>query len=284
MKSFRDTIRLGRTGLATRRMGIGADAGIRADALEWAFERGINYFYWGTRRTPGMKQAIRTLAPRHRERMVVALQTYDITGIAMDWSIRRGLRQLRLDYADVLILGKRDHPVPRRIQDKALALREAGLVRHLCVSAHDRRTYAAHLDSGIFDVVMVRYNCAHPGAEEEVFPLVTALDPRPGVIVYNSTRWGHLCDPAWMPAGERTPDPPHLYRHALSHPAVDMVLTAPTTKEQLEANVKALDQGPLTADESAWLERIGRHVRARNPSTEWDFLFKQRGARKQEQR
>jgi predicted aldo/keto reductase-like oxidoreductase len=280
MTNFSDTIQLGRTGLTTRRMGIGADAGISADALEWAFERGINYFYWGTRRTSGMKQAIRNLAPRHREQMIVALQTYDITGIAMNWSIRRGLRQLRLDHADILILGKRDHPVPERIRDRAVALREAGLVRFLCVSAHDRSTYESHLASGIFDLVMVRYNCAHPGAEREVFPLVTALEPRPGVVVYNSTRWGHLCNPEWMPAGERTPEPTHLYRHALSHPAVDMVLTAPNTRAQLEDNVKALDQGPLSPEESAWLERIGKHVHARNPSTEWDFLFKQRGAGK----
>ncbi len=279
MTDFSDTTTLGRSGLRTRRMGIGADAGIGTDALEWAFERGIHYFYWGTRRTPGMKQAIRNLAPRHRDQLIVALQTYDITGLAMNFSVHRGLRQLGLDYADILILGKRDHPIPQRIQDKALALKEAGFVRHLCVSAHDRSTYASHLASGIFDMIMVRYNCAHTGAESEVFPLVTALEPPPGVIIYNSTRWGHLCDPTWMPEGETTPTPTHLYRHALSHPAVDMVLTAPSTKAQLEANVTALEQGPLSAEEAAWLTRIGKHVHARNPNTEWDFLFKQRGAR-----
>jgi len=268
-----DSIILGRSGLQTRPMGIGSDAGLSARALEWAFERGINYFYWGTSRTSGMKEAIRSLAPMHREEMVIALQSYDVTGLAMDFTFHRGLRQLGLEYADVLILGKRDGPVPRRIEDKALALREAGLVKSLCISAHNRRAYESHLSRGIYDIIMVRYNCAHPGAETEVFPLVDLQDPRPGVIVYNSTRWGHLFDPKWMPDGEQTPDPAHLYRHALSHPAVDMVLTAPKTLEQLKGNLKALEQGPLSADEAEWLARIGSHVHVLNPNTNWDFLF-----------
>jgi len=268
-----DTITLGRSGLRTRPMGIGSDAGLSASALEWAFEQGINYFYWGTSRTAGMREAIRHLAPSHREEMVIALQSYDVTGLAMDFAFRRGLRQLNLDYADVLILGKRDGPVPQRIQDKVLALKDAGLVKHLCISAHNRRAYESHLASGIYDIIMVRYNCAHPGAEKEVFPLLDAMESRPGVIVYNSTRWGHLFDPAWMPEGERTPEPTHLFRHALSNPAVDMVLTAPATQAQLEGNLKALEQGPLSPEEADWLARIGEHVHVLNPNTTWDFLF-----------
>lgn len=269
---FTGTVTLGASGLRTSRMGIGADAGLDAASLEWAFERGINYFYWGTRRTAGMKQAIRTLAPKHRDKMVIALQSYDVTGLAMNYGFRRGLRQLKLDYADVLILGKRDGPVPRRIQDKIVGLKEAGLVKHLCISAHDRKAYESHLSSGIYDLIMVRYNCAHPGAEKEVFPLLEPMERRPGVIVYNSTRWGHLFDPAWMPQGEETPDPTHLYRHALSHSAVDMVLTAPSTRAQLEQNLATLEQGPLSADEYEWLARVGAHVHVHNPNTKWDFV------------
>jgi aryl-alcohol dehydrogenase-like predicted oxidoreductase len=276
MTNFNDTIKLAGK-LVTRRMGIGADAGIGARPLEWAFERGLNYFYWGTRRSPGMKQAIRNLAPSKRDEMVIALQTYDVTGLASAHTFHRGLRQLNIDYADVLILGKRDGPVSRRAQDSALALQDAGLVKHLCISAHDRSHYRAHLESGLYDIIMVRYNCAHPGAEREIFPLLEQTSPRPSVIVYNSTRWGHLFDPKWMPDGERTPESTHLYRHALTHPDVDMVLTAPATEAQLVANVKALEQGPLDADEMAWLSRVGKHVHGLNPSTNWDFLFANRG-------
>lgn len=280
MTDFNDKTTLGSSQLRTARMGIGSDAGIDAGSLEWAFERGINYFYWGTRRTEGMQRAIHTLAPRRRDEMIIALQSYDITGLATGATFRRGLRQLKLDYADVLILGKRDRPVPRRIEEQALALKEAGLVKHICVSAHDRSNYKAHLASGIYDLIMVRYNCAQNGAETDVFPLLDAMDEPPGLLIYNSTRWGNLFDPAWMPEGEPTPKPTHLYRHALSHPSVNMVLMSPQNRQQLEDNLEALEQGPLDDDERAWLARIGKHVSTRSPNTNWDFLFPSRGLKK----
>lgn len=274
---FSGRVTLGRSGLSSARMGIGADKGIDAKALEWAFERGVNYFYWGSQRTPGMREAIRRLAPAHREDLIIALQSYDTTGFFTELSFKRGLRQLGIDYADVLILGKRDAPVTRRAHEVALALREAGLVRHLCISAHERSMYAEHSALGIFDLFMVRYNCAHPGAEKEVFPLFEGKPDRPGVLCYNTTRWGHLFDPKWLPPGEVTPKPTHLYRFALSHPVVDMVLTAPQDQAQLASNLEALSQGPLDPDERAWLARIGKHVHELTPHGNWDFLRQKLG-------
>jgi predicted aldo/keto reductase-like oxidoreductase len=272
MEPFDEPITLGRSGIRTRPMGIGADHGIDAHALQWAFERGLNYFYWGSRRTDGMKEAIRALAPTHREEMIIALQTYDAESADMERTFHDGLRELKLDFADILILGRRDEPVERVFEDKAVAFKEEGLVKHLCISAHEREAYEAHLARGIYDLIMVRYNCAHTGAEQNVFPLVDAMESRPGVIVYNATRWSHLFDAAWMPEGEQTPEATHLYRHALSHPAVDMVLTAPRTQEQLDHNLEALAQGPLRDDEREWLGRVGRHVRELSPEHTWDFM------------
>lgn len=266
---------LGASGLTVPRMGIGADAGVPADALEWAFEQGINYFYWGSRRKKGMREAIRRLAPRWREKMIIVLQTYDYTGLALEITFLRGLKQLGIDYADAFILGMRNKPVPDRILDKALALKDRGLVRHLCVSAHDRSTYRNHLERKAFDLIMVRYNAAHRGAETEVFPLLPRENP-PGVICYNSTRWGNLFDPKWMPEGVETPKPVDLYRYVLSNPHIQMVLTAPETFDQLKENLKTLKAGPVTDQERQWLEKIGDHVHALNPSTNFDFLVPQR--------
>jgi aryl-alcohol dehydrogenase-like predicted oxidoreductase len=223
-----------------------------------------------------MKQAIRKLARKQREKMVIALQTYDYTGLAFERTFAQGLRALEIDHADVLILGMRNGPLPRRILDKALALQERGLARHLCVSAHDRAAYRQHLELKVFDLIMVRYNAAHRGAEQDVFTLL-GDEGKPGVICYNSTRWGHLFDPRWIPDGERLPSPTDLYRYVLSNPSIDMVLTAPETFEQLEENVKTLEMGPVSAEERGWLERIGDHVHALSPSANFDFLFQGRG-------
>jgi predicted aldo/keto reductase-like oxidoreductase len=80
-----------------------------------------------------------------------------------------------------------------------------------------------------------------------------------------------------MPQGERLPSPTDLYRYVLTNPSVEMVLTAPETIEQLEENVKTLELGPVSEEERSWLERIGDHVHARNPSSNFDFLFQARG-------
>jgi aryl-alcohol dehydrogenase-like predicted oxidoreductase len=279
MSDFSEPVVLGASGLKVQRMGIGSDSGISASALEWAFERGINYFYWGSRRRKGMKEAIRNLAPRCRDQMVIALQTYDYTGLALEYTFMKGLRQLGLDYADVFILGMRNGRIPERILDKALVLREKGLTRHLCVSAHSRSAYRSHLDRNIFDLVMVRYNAAHRGAETEVLPLCQQHGA-PGVICFNSTRWGHLFDPRWMPKGEKTPSPADHYRYVLSNPQVHMVLTAPETFAQLQENLAALASGRVSEEERRWLERIGDHVHVLNPSTNFDFLSQTSGPRR----
>jgi aryl-alcohol dehydrogenase-like predicted oxidoreductase len=279
MADFSGSVILGASGLRVRRMGIGADAAISCASLEWAFEQGINYFYWGSRRLKGMKEAIQRLAPRWREKMVIALQTYDYTGLFLEHTFLHGLKQLRIEYADVFILGMRNNPITGRILDKALSLKDKGLVRHLCVSAHNRSAYRSHLDRKVFDLVMVRYNAAHRGADREVFPLLQERG-QPGVICYNSTRWGHLFDPRWMPEGVKTPSPVDLYRYVLSNLHIHMVLTAPKTMEQLKENLKALESGPVTEGERHWLEKVGDHVHALNPSTNFDFLFQVFGPRK----
>ncbi len=272
VQDFSQPVVLGKTGLKTRRMGIGADAGVPAAALEWAFERGVNYFYWGTRRRKGMEEAIRRLAPGRRESMIIALQSYDYTGLALKRTFHQGLRRLKIDYADVFILGMRNGPIPARIVEQAAALKEKGLVRHLCVSAHDRTAYQDHLALGVFDLIMVRYNAAHRGAEKEVFPLLPEKN-RPGVICFNSTRWGHLFSSRWTPEGEKPPRPVDLYRYVLSNPSIDMVLTAPRTLDQMRENLKTLESSPISDEERRWLERVGDHMHALNPSTNFDFLF-----------
>jgi hypothetical protein len=43
-------------------------------------------------------------------------------------------------------------------------------------------------------------------------------------------------------------------------PAADVVLTAPYNRRQLDENLAALDQGPLSADEMAFMRAFGDAV------------------------
>jgi len=118
------------------------------------------------------------------------------------------------------------------------------------------------------DAIMVRYNAAHPGAETEVFPKLGAASP--AVIAYTATRWGDLINPALTPQGEPTPRASDCYRFALSHPRVHACMAGPANRAELEEALLALERGPLTPDEDAWMRRVGaavkRHARAHSGS------------------
>ena len=254
---------LGRSGLRVSRLGLGAYYGIPTRDVERAYhEHGINYFFYGSIKRRGMKHAIRHLARSAREHIVVSLCLFTARPDKLRASCEACLRELRLDYADVLTLAMRyQHPEPRAM-DAARQLLAEGRVRCLALSGHDRRLFAQLARQGArspFDVLMLRYNAAHRGAEDEVFPLLPAQH-RPGVIGYTATRWGHLLDPRWMPPGEAPLTPAQCYRFTLSHPAVDLCLTGPSNGRQLDEALQALQAGPLDEEELARARRLGDWV------------------------
>ena len=71
---------LGRTGIPVGPLGISSSFGAEAAAYEEAFERGCNYFTWGTfmkGRSAGMREAIRNITRSgKRDQLVVGMLTY----------------------------------------------------------------------------------------------------------------------------------------------------------------------------------------------------------------
>ena len=76
MNDFLERRAIGRTGLTTGRLGIGATFDAPARVIEDAFERGINYLYWGTVRQPDFARAMVNLARRARDELVLTVQSY----------------------------------------------------------------------------------------------------------------------------------------------------------------------------------------------------------------
>ncbi len=265
MSDFHAARRLGNTDLTVGRLGVSGGYGAPAKAFEMAFERGCNYFYHGSRRSPGMAEAIRNLvAQGRRDQLAIVAQVYTRFGWQLRRSVESFLRDLKLDHADVLLLGWWNAPPAERLLDLCRELKAKGLVRWLGVSGHHRPLFPALAAQGGFDVFHVRYNAAHRGAESEVFAKLPA-DNRPGVVIYTATRWGRLLDPARMPPNTPTPRASDCYRFALTQAGVDVCMTGPKNFAQMEEALQTLDRGPLTADELAWLRRVGDHVHAQLP-------------------
>jgi aryl-alcohol dehydrogenase-like predicted oxidoreductase len=256
---------LGRTGLRVGRLGVAAGYGVPADAVERAFERGANYFFWGSRRAGAFAEALRRLTPQ-RERFVLVVQSYSRAAGLIGWSIERALKEPRFDYADILLLGMWNKEVPARIVDASRKLKERGLARFLAVSTHARNRVPAFASAPDFDVVHFRYNAAHPGAEKDIFPHLPRPG-RPGLVAFTATSWGQLVGkPAFLrpgrplPAGEKVPTGADCYRFVLTRPEVDVCIAGPANAEQMDQAMEALRLGPMTEDELAWMRRVGKAV------------------------
>ena len=267
----------------TSRLGLGSSYGVGQRDVERAIDRGVTYLYWGSRRRDDFGRAITHAARTRRDQLCVVVQSYSRSALALGPSVEAALRKLKLDRADVLLLGWWNAPPPARIMDNARALVESGKVRKIMVSCHNRLTFASYVADPAYDAIMVRYNAAHRGAEGEVFPHVVdalaAEHAAPGVVAYTATRWGALLDRSLVPAGEAVPRASDCYRFALTRPEVDVVIAGPANGAELDEALAALDRGPMSEDELAWMRRVGDGVkqmsatdaaRTRNSGALWE--------------
>jgi predicted aldo/keto reductase-like oxidoreductase len=267
MTDFRSRIPFGQTGLLVSRLGIGSSFTHSPDFIEEAVDQGVNFLYWGSIRRPAFGRAIRTVARRNREGVVLTVQSYTRAASLLAPSVELAVRRAGVEYFDILLLGKWDRPPGRRLVDAARRLQDRGRVRHLMMSTHNRPSLQEHFrrfaaGESPFHAFMLRYNAAHRGAERDVFPHLPVAGG-PGIVAYTATRWGHLLEPKKMLGNEVPPTASDCYRFALSHPAVSLVLCAPANREQMQEALRTLDAGPLDEGEQARMRRIGDHVYAR---------------------
>jgi len=262
MSAFAPRVPLGRSGLSVSKLGLGSSFKAPTRSYLEAFERGVNYFYWGSIRRGYMGRAIRELARTRRDQLTIVLQSYSRWDRYLHRSVEGAMRKLGIDHADVLLLGWHNQRPSRAILDQALELKEKGRVNHVALSSHRRSLFPELLDEALWSIFHVRYNAVHPGAERDVFPSLdgrTGAD-RPGIVTYTTTSWGQLCDPGRVPAGERPPTGTDCYRFALSNPHVDVCLAGPDSPDQMRQALEALELGPMDEEELAWMRRVGQHI------------------------
>lgn len=245
---------------------------ITPDDVLHALGRGVNFLNWqglaeGPAEGDAFTAAVASLGAARRSVVVCAQFGARSAGDAAA-ELRSALAALGTDYVDALTL----YYVERPEEWEAIAapggaleyLRDAkrdGAVRRVGVTSHQRPLAARMARSGLLDLVMVRYNAAHRGAERDVFPVTRSLGLP--VIAYTALRWGALLKPTPEdPPGRPAPRAPDWYRFVLQNPAVAVTLTAPQTRAALDEGLQVLDaSGPLGDEGYAALAEQGERVR-----------------------
>jgi len=253
---------LGKSGIPVFRLGLSASYRPGKKAVHEAFDNGIDFFFCYGFDTH-MTGALRGLMKGRREKFVVATGAYNlIWGYPnLRRTLEKRLRQLDTDYIDVfLFLGAmKEQQYPQKVREELHRFREEGKARCVGLSCHDRKLVGRLAADGAIDVMMMRYNAAHRGAEQDIFPHLAGHDP--GVISYTATRWTYLLRrPRGWPHDGRIPTAGMCYRFVLSNPAVDVCLTAPSNLRQLHDNLAAVRKGPLAEDEIQFMRHFGDAV------------------------
>ena len=177
-----------RLGLATRGRGE-----LTPDDVFHAVECGVNFLNW-CGAPDGLSRAIADMGDRRKD-VVVCVQFEARTSTDAATELRQILRELHTDYVDVLTFYYVEEPdewrqliAPGGALETCNSAQRDGVVRMLGLTSHQRPLAAEAARSGLLDMLMIRYNSAHRGAEIDVFPATAKMDLP--VVVYTCLRWG----------------------------------------------------------------------------------------------
>ncbi|HZW36813.1 MAG: aldo/keto reductase [Deltaproteobacteria bacterium] len=240
------------------RLGLSGSFDLDEAGCREALDR-VQYVFW-TPRMKGLTVALRAALSRDRDRYVVSAgPLLGYTAGAVRRAAVAALRSLGVDTLDVFQLywlGKMSL-LTGAVQEELVKLREEGKVRLLGVSIHDRPRAGKLAEDSILDLLMIRYNAAHPGAEQDIFPHLARR--RTAIVAYTATAWRRLLR---APRGwkGRVPTAGDCYRFCLSSPHVNIALTGPRNVGELRENLAALEKGPLSPEEMHFMREFGRAV------------------------
>jgi len=256
---------LGNTDIAVNRLGLSGTYRPGKRTIYKALDEGLNYFFCYGFDTQ-MIRVLRDVLNGRRDSYTVATGAYNLLWGSPNLrrTLEKRLRQLHTDYIDVfLFLGvTKERHFPEHLREELYRLREEGKVRCVGISTHNRKFAGKLAAEGALNVIMMRYNAAHRGAEHDIFPHLTPYNP--GVVSYTATRWRHLLRrPRGWPKNGRIPTAGMCYRFVLSNPNVDVCLTAPSNLKQFKENLRAVRQGPLSEEDMEFMRTFGDAVHHR---------------------
>jgi len=203
-----------------------------------------------------MIRGVSTLGRRHREQIVIAAGDVSRSPDAMTRKRDQFLGLFDTSFLDIFFVeyvSPDDKPDDVRIAlDLVSEWKEAGIIRYVGASVHDRDIARDLAESGQVDVLMHRYNMAHLKSEDSVLPRAKASGVP--VVAFTCTRWGSLLNghARWQAP---VPTASDCYQFALSHSAVRLALMAPASVAELDQNIQNTCTDLLSdPDRAKWSE------------------------------
>lgn len=252
-----------RLGIATR-----GNTALEPEDVDYAFERGVRYFNW-CGKPDGLSRAVRGFSERRREIVFAAqlkARTADEAERELDWVLEQ-TGGTRLDVGTLYYVESDEEwraiTGPGGAWDALWRRRRNGELGLLGLTTHQRALAAKwslqRSEDGErrLDMLMVRYNAAHTGAEDDVFPVTAGLGMP--VVTFTGLRWRDLLrGTPDDPPGFDPPDAGDCYRFCMAHPAVSVALAAPDGRAELAVALKALDGDPPS---DRWMRSMRDHGR-----------------------
>ncbi len=253
-----------RLGIATR-----GNTALNPADIDLAYQRGVRYFNW-CGKPDGLSQTLREFGNRRREIILAAqlkARNADEAERELDWILEQTGGN-RLDIGTLYYVESDEEWEALTGSGGAwetfAARRRSGELGLLGVTSHQRTLAAKWIQqrsvegrAGL-DMLMIRYNAAHTGAEEEVFPVTSQL--RMPVVTFTGLRWRALLQGTPEdPPGFQPPTPADCYRFCLAQPAVSVALAAPNGRVELEEDLLVLDEPESRGQ--AWLQQMRDHGR-----------------------
>ncbi|HHZ90784.1 TPA: aldo/keto reductase [Candidatus Poribacteria bacterium] len=250
-----------RLGLATR-----GNTHLTTDDVLYAIDNGINYLNWCAY-PDGLSNAIRQLSSSQRKQIVVAMQFSARSADAANRELDSALYTLDTDYLDIItfyyVETENDWVTISAMNGALEPIRQSqmlGKVKLIGLTTHQRDLAVRRAQNRDLDLLMIRYNAAHRGAEGDIFSITDVVGIP--VIAFTALRWGALLRPTSIdPLDWRPPTAQECYRFVLSNPSVAVGLMAPSDRKELEANLSLLrDWRSLTIDEMKMIRTHGDRV------------------------
>jgi uncharacterized protein len=259
--------KLGRPGIEVTEIGYGASRTMDPSLMNYAFEKGINFFDTGRSYYNGQNEVVvGKVFKGRRQQIVINSKVQPGSLEKMRSDLETSLKALQTDYIDCLLIHGASEP-EHLYGDQALELletaREQGKIRTFGFSVHTGafKLLSLAAEKGIHEVAMVPYNflgafthmlggsSAEWDADDLEKKIVACAGAGIDIIAMKACSGGYIKDDS----GKNSY--PAALKWVLKNPHVKTTATAMGNFQQIEENMGAMGaQGALNRDDTRALE------------------------------